>query len=111
MTGLPARDVLRHVARLIAGSIGLDPADLTPDDLERFASVDLLAGSAELAGRSIDSLAVAEILIDLDEELGISVLDQLEADLDADRRTVQDLAASVAASAPPAQLQQWLERT
>lgn len=103
---IPTDKVVRRVAELVAASIGLDPAVLTEAEMASFATTDILGGSPELCGHTLDSLAIAELLVEVDERFEVSILDWIDEDLDVVRPA--DLARMLVSHVPADRVAAWV---
>lgn len=98
--------VLAHLVRLIRHSLGFEPEVLTPAEVDAFGGQDILDSSLKLGGQPVDSLAVAEVLVGLDEALGISLLDWI--DDDQGPTPLNAVVSILVERAPEEKLEQWL---
>lgn len=98
---------LGFVALRILKSLGVDADSIPPEELQRFGQVDLFGGDAELMGHAIDSLALAEVLVGVEDELGIFLLD--ETDTESGDGRLLDLVRTVVESVPSARIKTWID--
>ena len=98
--------VLARLVDLVARSVGLDQADLSDTEVARFSRCDILGGTPKLCGRTVDSLAIAELLVDVDKQLEVSILDWIDEHLDSVRPT--DIARTLVTQASADRVEEWI---
>lgn len=103
-----ATRLLTRIVQALGTAAGLDEVDTSPAAVATVASQDLFSGTATIQGIHLDSLALTEVLVQAEEEIGISLFDDDRVDA---VETLADLVAVVASQVDETEIIAWLKRT
>jgi acyl carrier protein len=99
--------ILALVVARLAVAAGIDDVDTSDAAVSSFARQDLFAGDLAIQGRAVDSLALTEVLVQVEEELDVALFDDERAD---EARTLADLVDIMVARTPAEAVDAWLAR-
>lgn len=98
--------VLRRLVEMLGKAAGLDELRPSADQFTTIVEQDLFDGTPEICGRALDSLALTEVLVQVEEELDFALFDDERAD---EARSLADLVTILLSSSPMESVDEWLD--